>query len=146
MNDSEYESSKNDRSVSYKDQLVYRITIQKTVDRCLFSMGTFQMARHVKALRTALFFQIPGLPFKDRIIEKEKQLDRQKINKTNELIKKLNYKVSSLDNCKVGDKAKIKMRIHEWYWMTKLEYLLDLLAEHDALLKPRDFVEMGELF
>ena len=128
------------RSVSSKDQLTYRQTIQRIVDRCFFTMGTMSMPRHVKALKTGLYFQIPGLPFKDRIDEKEEKLIEEKKKKIYKIKKRMGR--SFYGN---AETAKIRIQIQQWYWEKFLEYLLDLLAEHDALMKARDWVETGNM-
>jgi hypothetical protein len=134
------EEDADNRSVSSKDQLTYRITIQKIVDRCFFTMGTMSMPRHVKALRMALYFQIPGLPFKNRIDKKEEKLKTEKEKRIKNIRKKQGR--SFYGN---AEKAKRRIKIQEWYWEKFLEYLLDLLAEHDALMKAREWVETGEM-
>lgn len=140
MMDYEEDQTLRDRSVSRKDELNYRVTIQNIIDRCFRTMGSFSMITHVEALRMALFFNIPGLPLRNQILEVEKKLDKELLERSNNYKREMGREFYGNAN-----RAKLKLKLTEWYWNTKLEYLLNLLAQHDALLKPKDFVEEGKL-
>lgn len=138
-----------DRKVSYKDQLVYRVTIQKIVERCLFLQGSEQFHRPVESLRTALYFSIPGLPFKSRIdtkitaLETERQQYIQDFCRNRYHNRRGDDTPQSLSDLTVIDRVRVTIRLYNWYNSELLEFLLNLLAEHDALIKARDLVPEG---
>jgi len=135
----EVNATPEDRGVARKDQLHYRIIIQNCVSRCLFSMGSVSLKRHVKALRTSMFFEVNGLRFKHRILEKEKELKEELNNKIRDKKRELGK-----DFYGNAEQAQLKIKLEEWYWTTLLEYLLDILSESNALLQARQFIESGE--
>jgi len=136
------------RSVTKKDQLTYRTTIQKFVEYSLFtktSYGTFD--RYVKALRSALYFQIPGLPFQERMDEYKKEIEEEiekfKQQKILECDNGMYYHPKVWSDLSFKDKSILKQDIYFARWGNWLAFLLDILAEHDALMKAKGYVEEG---
>ena len=149
--DDSYETNPNDsRSVSHKDQIPYRTTIQKIVDNCLFLMGKIGIKRSVLSLKKALYFKMPGLPFKDLIDTFEKELVDIMIDYENERIQlygkqgSVYYDPETYDDLTIIDKRRFKRDIffkeYETEWLT---FLISLLAEHEALLRAKGYVEEG---
>ncbi len=129
--------SPEDRKVSKKDQLTYRTSIQKRVDRCLDSIDRDYFPRRVKAFRASIYWTVPGLPFKDRIDVKEKEL-RKSYEKEIEPYK---------NNRSIWHDPLMKQyfnfRPHYNYHYRLFEFLMMLLAEHDALIRAKEWVEEG---
>lgn len=143
------DSTPNDRSVSRKDELTYRNTLEQLANRCLLVRGTYGIDRAVSSFRTALFISVPGLPFRDRILDFEKELDQAMEDFKNKKIKKLSKKYiwsepKTLNDLEVPDRAILKIKLYFAYNHTKLDFLLQLLAEHNALLRAKEYVETGE--
>ena len=151
IDDDSYETNPDSsRSVSHKDQLIYRTTIQKLVDQCLFLMGKQGIKRAVLSLKKALYFKMPGLPFKERIDQFEKELHETMVDYENELIQtygkqgSVYYEPKTYNDLTVIDKRRFKRDIffkeYETEWLT---FLICLLAEHEALLRAKGYVEEG---
>jgi len=136
--DKQYDDE-NDRSIRASDKLNYRAVIQDKINRYLEAIETKGLDKAVKSLRNSVYFNIPGLPFKDEILSKEKELnERRRINirqiarnDCDELIHPYKLKIN-------------KTTINERYNMELAEYLLDLIAKHDGLMQVKGFVEEGE--
>jgi len=151
IDDTSYETSPTDsRSVSHKDQIPYRTTIQKIVDRCLFLMDTRNIHRAVLSLRKSIYFNMPGLRFKDRIDKFKKELHEIMIDYENELIQaygeqgSVYYKPKTYNELTIIDKRRFKRDIYfKEYQEDWLTFLLSLLAEHEALLRAKGYVEEG---
>lgn len=150
--DDDYETDSEDtsRSVSKKDQIPYRTTIQKIVDRCLFLMDTRNIHRAVNSLRKSIYFNMPGLPFKDRIDEFKKKLHKTMIDFEDKLIQRygkegsIYYKPETYEELTRRDKRRFKIESYfKEYQEEWLTFLIGLLAEHEALLRAKGYVEKG---
>lgn len=150
--DDGYETNPDDdsRSVSKKDQLIYRTTIQKLVDHCLFLMGRRGIKRAVLSLKKSLYFHMPGLPFDERIDKFEKKLYETMVDYENELIQKYKkqgsvyYEPTTYKELTAIDRHRFNRAVffkeYETEWLT---FLIGLLAEHEALLRAKGYVEEG---
>lgn len=149
--DDSYETNPDSsRSVSKKDQLTYRTTIQKLVDYCLFLMGKIGIKRAVLSLKKSLYFHMPGLPFDELIDTFEKELVDIMIDYENERIQlygkqgSVYYDPGNYEDLTIIDKRRFKRDIffkeYETEWLT---FLIRLLAEHEALLRAKGYVEEG---
>lgn len=149
--DDSYETNPDSsRSVSHKDQLIYRQTIQKLVDRCLFLMGKRSIKPAVNSFKKALYFNMPGLPFKDRIDEFEKELHERMVDYENELIQKYGkegsvyYEPKIYKDLTAVDRHRFNREVfYKEYEIETLTFLIGLLAEHEALLRAKGYVEEG---
>jgi len=150
--DDGYETNTDDgsRSVSKKDQLIYRTTIQKLVDRCLFLMGTHGIKRAVISLKKSLYFHMPGLPFDERIDKFEKELHDIMVDYEDERIQlygkqgSVYYEPGNYKELTAIDKHRFKREVffkeYQNEWLT---FLIGLLAEHEALMRAKGYVEEG---
>lgn len=132
-----------DRSVSKKDELLWRLTVQPIINKCLENMWNFDLARHVMSYREALFFNISGLPFKTEILKKEKELNELKEKKIEEEKQKYIERDEEREYYGTIKLHNFNVRIHRWYWTTFFEFLQDLIARHDAWVKAKGYVEEG---
>jgi len=134
----EYDEDK-DRSIRASDKLNYRAVIQDKINRYLEAIETKVLDKAVKALRNSVYFNIPGLPFKTEILNKENELNDKRRFKIRQIAK------NDCDELIHPYKLKInKTTINEEYNMELAEFLLDLIAKHDGLMGVKGFVETGE--
>jgi len=128
------------RSIRTKDKLDYRLVLQRKVEFAVDCIGTGKLPDAVMRLRKAMYFQTPGLPFKSDIDAKEKELKNIWIKK---LIK---LRVLHPNDYFHPYKNNIITVDYEMdYYEDLLEYLIDLLAKHDALIMSKDYTESGEM-
>jgi len=128
-----------DRSIRASDKLNYRAVIQDKINKYLDAIGTRYLEERVKSLRNSVYFNIPGLPFKTEILDKEKELNDRRRDK----IKKIAER--DCDELIHPYKMKInKSIINEEYYMELAEFLLELIARHDGLMGVKGFTEKGE--
>lgn len=127
------------RSVRTSDKLSYRVLLQNKVDMALNSMGTEFLGVRVLALKTACYFDQSGLLFRTLIDKKVAELNKEYIAKVLQIVK--NDRDEWLHPIR---KHIHKLYLNEWYFTTLLEYIIDMLASHNALLESKDYVESGE--
>lgn len=126
-------------SIRRSDKLNYRDVIQNKINRYLDAIGTFELEKRVRSLRNSVFFEIPGLPFRSEILNKEKEL------RFNRAVKIVYIVKSNRDEWIHPYKRAIhKATIDEEFYMELAEFLLDLIARHDGLVGVKGFVESGE--
>jgi hypothetical protein len=129
------------RYVSHDDEIDYANLLKKRADRCFDATGyPILEERTITAFKRALTFEAQGLRFKTRIREYEAELKKNYKEKKIEIKKEFNNR----DYYKNANKSKVRYYLHDWYWSSFLEFLLELLAEHRALMKAKDYVEEGE--
>ena len=127
-----------DGSIRKSDKLNYRDVIQNKINRYLDAIGTFDLEKRVRSLRNSVFFEIPGLPFRSEILEKEKRLRFERAVKIVYIVK------SNRDEWIHPYKRAIhKATFDEEFYMELGEFLLDLIARHDGLMQVKGFVETG---
>ena len=128
-----------DRSVRTGDKLTYKIILQRKVDAALNALGSEALGKAVVALRTACFFNQAGLPFKKKIEAKLRELNAKRRDKILRIVN------TSRDDWIHPIKRKIHcITLDEEYYTEELEFLIDMLASHNALLESKDFIEKGE--
>ena len=128
-----------DRSIRSSDKLNYRAVIQDKINKYLDALGTRFLEDSVKALRNSVFFNIPGLPFRTEILDKEKILNDTRIIKIKNIAKR------DCDELIHPYKIRInKSIINGEYDLELAEFLLELIARHDGLMGVKGFVEEGE--
>ena len=128
-----------DRSVKDSDKLTYRIIIQRKVDYALSCLHTEELENAVIAVRTACKFNQIGLPFKTKILDNLNELNSWRRDYVLDIVKK------DRDEWIHPIKRKIHLiTITDLYYTAELEFLIDMLASHGALLDSKDFVERGE--
>ena len=134
----EYDENDKSRSIRSHDKLNYRAEIQSRISNYLSAIGTFDLEKAVMALRNSVFFEIPGLPFKTEIIEKEKELMREYRDRVINLIE--NDRDMWIHPIK---KAYWDSEFKEIHYMNLAMFLLDLIAKHDGLMQVKGNVELG---
>jgi len=128
-----------DRSIRASDKLNYRAVIQDKINKYLDAIGTPNLEKTVRSLRNSVFFDIPGLPFKTEILDKEKELNDRRREKIRLIAER------DCDELIHPYKLKInKSIINEEYYMALAEFLLELIAVHDGLMGVKGFTEKGE--
>lgn len=128
------------RSIRTRDKLDYRLVLQRKVEFAVDCIGTDKLPGAVLRLRKSMFFETSGLPFKSDIARKEKELRIIWIKKI------IRFKV--LHPNAYGHPYKNIMETVDYemeYYEDLLEYLIDLLAKHDALIMSKDYTESGEM-
>jgi len=127
----------NDQGAIPSDKLSYKDLLKEHVNKCLNSVGDYdQFLFNVNALRSAMYFNVEGIPFKDKIDVVEKKLNRWLQIKDLELQAKLG-----------------RMYFHPFYRLPKIEQyryqanynlfqnLLEILSKHNMLVESRGFSE-----
>ena len=128
-----------DRSIRASDKLNYRAVIQDKINKYLDAIETRYLEERVKSLRNSVYFNIPGLPFKTEILDKEKELNDRRRDKIRKIAER------DCDELIHPYKMKInKSVINEEYYMELAEFLLELIARHDGLMGVKGFTEKGE--
>lgn len=127
-----------DRTISRKDQLSYKNTIQYLATQFLIHRDSLEIHKYVDSLLASIDFNIEGLSFRDKIQSYMKELDVEKEKKINEHYNGERWKVF-----RRPDQAKFKMKIHMWYYQNLGSFVIDLLAQSDALIKAKKGVETG---
>lgn len=128
-----------DRSIRRSDKLNYRDVIQNKINKYLDAIGTFDLGKRVQSLRSSVFFDIPGLPFKTAILKKENELNDRRRDKIKSIAKQ--------DCDELIHPYKLKKNksiINEEHHVALGEFLLELIAIHDGLVGVKGFVETGE--
>lgn len=127
------------RAVKKSDKLDYRVVLQMKVDRCLSNINIADaFPRCVSALRAGMYFNIPGLPFRSKIQAAEKELKAKLLEEILPAIEDPNIWYHPYKrNLAVAD----PFNRYDYYLM---EFLIDLLAKHDALIAAKDAVETGD--
>jgi len=125
------------RNVKKSDKLNYRTILQLKVDRCLSSINMTDFPQAVSALRAGMFFDVPGLPFRTEIKEAETILNK-------ELVKDLMPAISDPNTWYHPYKRKLAIAdpINNYNYRL-MEFLIDLLAKHNALIAADEHVETG---
>jgi len=127
-----------DRGIRASDKLNYRVVIQDKINRYLNAIGTEELESAVYALRCSVYFNIPGLPFRDEIKKKENELLREYVFKVIYLVK--THRDEWIHSYKrLINNATFK----EKYFMDFAEFLLELIAIHDGLVGVKGMVEEG---
>lgn len=134
----EYDDKDKSRSIRAHDKLNYRTEIQSRISSYLSAIGTFDLDRAVTALRNSVYFNIPGLPFRDEIIKKERELMKDYGIRVMMLVKR------DRDSWIHPIKRVINDTIfREIFYMDFAEFLLELIAKHDGLMQVKGNVELG---
>lgn len=127
-----------DHDFSYKDQLSYKNTLQYLVTQFLIHRDNLNVDRYVNSLLAGIDFNIEGLPLRDRLQSYVDELEVERKKKIDEYYSGERQKVY-----KRSEKAKFKMKIHLWFYQSLGSFIIDLLAQHDALIKSRKGVDSG---
>jgi len=139
------------RSVSKKDTLKYANILQWHLQNCLNTLETLMCEPNVKKLRQALYINIPGLLFKGKIDKKDMEMEGEEKDWSDTWIKSrdngMYYKPKIFDDLKRSDKSIYKRKKSVWWSRTYLTFLQGLLADYEALMKAKGYVEEGtEMF
>lgn len=137
MND-DFDSEIEDRNISRKDQLSYKNTIQYLATQFLIHRDSLDIHKYVGSLLSSIYFNIEGLPLRDKIESYKKELNVEREKKIEEY-----YSGERYDVYRTPKKAKFKMKLHVWYYQSLGSFIIDLLAQHDALIKSKKGVETG---
>jgi len=127
------------RAVRSSDKLTYKVVLQGKVNHALGCLGTDRLEDAVIALRTACYFNQAGLPFKTEIDDNLRKLNSWRRDYILALVKE------DRDEWLHPIKKKINLiTITDIYYTRELQFLIDMLASHNALLESKDYVESGE--
>lgn len=133
--------------ISTPDKIAYKNTLQLIINRALLSMTTTHLHNEVKALETALYFDVEGLNFKKEIDGFKEDLRKLTLEYIEQVIKDkdngIYYHPTCFEDLNFRDKSATKKKAYFFYWEKLLNFLLDLVAKRDGLLKSKQFVEEG---
>lgn len=151
MDDDEEISDNKPRSVSKKDTLKYANILQWHLQNCLNTLKTLACEPNVKKLRQALYINVPGLNFKTRIDKYDKEIVQLMKDWSSIWIKSrdngMYYKPKTIDDLTRPDLSIYKRNKSVWWSETYLTFLQGLLADYEALMKAKGYVEEGtEMF
>ena len=128
-----------DRAVRTGDKLTYRIIIQNRVNDALGALGTDRLEKCVVSLRVGMQFNMVGLPFKTKIDENLRKL------KFDEAVKiRLVQRLHPGHWEHAGKRIQYEFTFDEEFYTDELMFLINLLASHNALMEPKDFIEKGD--
>jgi len=127
-----------DRGIRSSDKLNYRVVIQDKINRYLDAIGTDRLEPAVNSLRNSVFFNIPGLPFRSEIMQKETQLFREYVFKVIYLVKTRRDEWIYPYKRNINDAT-----FKEKYFMDLAVFLLELIAIHDGLMGVKGRVDLG---
>ena len=138
LNDAGFENELMKRAVRHSDKLNYKILIQLRIQACLQSIGKTNFFANVDSLKSSVFFDIPGLCLKREISVKEKELRATLMNRVNAILDDVNISGHPLkkDIYLLGP-------VNEYYF-DLMSFLIQMLAQHRALIDAKDFSEIGE--
>ena len=110
------------------DKLTYKNIIADAINWCRLTMGTLEYKFAVVGLEKIIKFDIQGYQLSTKIdnIKDEMEIDREKYIEFEE--GRLGRKIK-----KRAERAKLKIRLRQWYWEEYFERIIQLLAEHDLL-------------
>jgi len=128
-----------DRGVRTSDKLTYRIVLQNKVNAALDALGTIYLGGRVVSLRTGMLFDMSGVPFRTKINKNLKWLKFERKVKVG-VIKRVHP--GHWEH--MGKRRFYELTLDEEFYTEELEFLIDLLATHDALMQPKGYVESGE--
>ena len=128
-----------DRGVRTSDKLTYRIILQNKVNAALDALGTDKLEPSVISLRTGMLFDMPGVPFRTKINKNKKKLKFEKAVKI-----RMIQRLHPGDWKHAGKRLIHELTLDEEFYTDELEFLIDLLATHDALMQPKGYVESGD--
>jgi hypothetical protein len=124
------------QDVSKKDELEWRLTVQQQIRNCLDSINSFDLEPHVIALKTSMYFNQIGLPFKKEIDEDEVKLNIEREETIEEEKKKKGRQFYGRSN-----HARFYIKLHQIYWKAYLDFLIKILAKHGALATAREIID-----
>lgn len=136
-----------DRPIAPQDSLSYNAVLQSLAQNCLHLRRASTYGRSVAALRTALTLDLDGLPFKQRIEAKAKEIDRLVIEYQDERIRSfadgIYYEPQCVNDLTCMHKDILRDELYCLYNDTWLEFLLQLLGEHSALISAKPHITEG---
>jgi len=128
-----------DQNVVSGDKLNYRLILQEHIDRCLRvrSLETLEdFEKEVDDLASAMYFNISGVPFRDKIKIAQDELSKWYEGKLSVF--------KSEPGRKFYNPFDYQIRTRGWRFMkadAMFRHLVDLLAEHGALFESRKSID-----
>lgn len=130
------EPKEREQDVSKKDELEWRLTVQQQIRNSLDSIHSFELEPHVIALRTSMYFNQVGLPFKKQIDDEESKLNKEREESVENEKKEKGRAFYGRAN-----HARFYIRLHQAYWKAYLDFLIKILAKHGALATAREMMD-----
>ncbi|MBE3095364.1 MAG: hypothetical protein IMZ52_10070 [Actinobacteria bacterium] len=124
------------QDVSKKDELEWRLTVQQQIRNCLDTINSFDLEPHVIALKTSMYFNQIGLPFKKEIDEEEARLNKEREETIEDEKKNKGRQFYGRSN-----HARFFIKLHKTYWKLFLDSLIRILAKHGALATAREMMD-----
>ena len=128
------------KGVIHSDQLKIQTTIQRLIERCLRLKNTMGLQDSVEALRSALYYDIPGLPFQTLIDKREAGLEIEQQTRLKAFIQqnrpmwaKADDNIT-LDNIGRVPRVMYRLKGDHWYYTQMLEFLISMTAEYEMWL------------
>lgn len=130
------------RNIRPNDKLDYRYILAQKVNQALIHSGSDHHGYYVNSLRDAMYFDIPGMPWKTLIDEREEQMKLKYKKKEDEFFapeKRYTW-------AQPWKKGIFYADLDKWYYHEMQQFLIDILARFNALVEPMDFVDRGGEF
>lgn len=129
------------RSIRPSDKLGYKFVLTQKVNECLGSIGTVYYGKKVLSLKDAMYFNLPGMPWKTLIDKEILRLRKQMSEVIIEAVTK-----NPGEWAFPWIRQPILLDVWTQYYHCLMEYCIDVLARFNALIEPMDFVDRGGEF
>lgn len=129
------------RSIRPSDKLGYKFVLTQKVNECLCHVGQPDYGQKVLALKDAMYFDLPGMPWKTLIDKEIHKLKKEMSDVITEAIEK-----NPGEWAYPWVRMPILIDVWEQYYHCLMEFCIDTLARFNALIEPQDFVDRGGEF
>ena len=118
------------------DKLTFKNIIADAINQCRRNRRYIELFQaSVLGLEDIIYFNIPGYQLKTEI-DKIKQMLNDEHN--NKIMSERNRLGRNFN--KRSERAKIRIKQHEWYWNTYFKHLMQLLADKNLLLETTKYI------
>lgn len=138
------------QGVAFGEGLKLQTTIQRQIERCIRVKGNeVRYPIEVEGLRDVLLYDIPGLPFKTRIEEKEQQIEQERRTRLKEFLKAYipiwqdNSSPVSIYNLPRTKRIPYQIREHVWVHEQLFRFLMSLQAEFEMFMRAKRKLRTG---
>lgn len=126
------------RKLKDKDQLKWNLILQKHADFCLrFRYFKILFPRLVDSFENAMYYDVPGLPFKTKIDKYETEMHAPFYYETRILMNNRDIWYNAVKREGLMDDLRYK------YALKRFDFLIQLLAQYGGLQEVKGFVEEG---
>jgi len=125
-----------------EDKLTYKLIIANAINECRRSERDQELYQNnVHGLINVIYFDVRGYRLRSQIeellnelkVEREKQYDDEKENIDRWMFYRRSYQ------------AKLKLRLHKWYYRTLFQRILQILASENLLLETEKLISVKSI-